>query len=105
MEGKLPDCIRMNLYKRGVQSADWIQRLIPVWEDLYKEIGEAIKDSEVLKYIDKEYVTIRYEEIEELTIDSDIYLVRMFLIIDIFYRYLLISRRGFKKPWLMEEKI
>ena len=104
MEGKLPDCIRMNLYKRGVQSADWIQRLIPIWEDIYKEIGEAIKDSEVLKYIDKDYVTSKYEEIEDLSIESDSYLIRMFLIIDIFYRYLLISRRGFKKSWLMEEK-
>lgn len=38
MEGILPDKLRLNTAVRGKQAADWIQRIIPEWEQISEEI-------------------------------------------------------------------
>jgi asparagine synthase (glutamine-hydrolysing) len=40
MVGLLPDKVRLNTTERGYQSADWAQRLQPLWPELKGEIGE-----------------------------------------------------------------
>ncbi|XEC96248.1 asparagine synthase-related protein [Paenibacillus tarimensis] len=44
-KGYLPDSVRMNQRVRGVQGADWVHRLIPVWNRFNDEIDELCKDS------------------------------------------------------------
>ncbi|MEQ8154196.1 MAG: asparagine synthase-related protein [Clostridiaceae bacterium] len=56
MKGILPDKIRLNIFTRGLQSADWIQRLEPVWKEKYMELQPFIDDKNVIKYIDKDKI-------------------------------------------------
>lgn len=51
MEGLLPENIRMNIKYRGVQGADCIQRLQPIWKNVYKEMEEAVNNENIEKYI------------------------------------------------------
>ncbi|WP_160689313.1 asparagine synthase-related protein [Clostridium sp. C2-6-12] len=51
MKGLIPEKIRMNMNKSGLQAADWIQRLIPIWEEIYVEIEKAVNEKDIEKYI------------------------------------------------------
>lgn len=51
MKGLIPESIRMNIESRGVQAADWIERLKPVWKESYKELEEAVNNKNIKKYI------------------------------------------------------
>ena len=52
MEGILPDKIRLNNSNRGLQSADWIQRLEADWKDIYKKLQGLLDNKELINYID-----------------------------------------------------
>ncbi|MBV7276197.1 asparagine synthase [Clostridiaceae bacterium UIB06] len=69
MKGILPDKIRLNSLLRGLQSADWIQRLQPEWRDIYNQLEYMLSDESIENYIDvdklkKELVSIG-EKLEE----------------------------------------
>ena len=49
MQGILPDKVRLNTSVRGKQSADFVQRLIPIWQDILQEAA-AICDSPLCHY-------------------------------------------------------
>lgn len=49
--GCLPDRIRLNQRIRGVQAADWMHRLIPVWPGVMDEIGELCREPIVASYM------------------------------------------------------
>jgi asparagine synthase (glutamine-hydrolysing) len=54
MEAILPEKIRLNYTRRGKQSADWVQRLVPHWRDIRSEGNKLIDDGELNRYIDDE---------------------------------------------------
>ena len=39
----LPDSIRLNQRSRGIQGADWVHRIIPYWNDIYRRIESVNK--------------------------------------------------------------
>lgn len=51
MNGLLPESIRMNVKTRGLQGADWIQRLKPAWNELCIEINNSLNDINMSKYL------------------------------------------------------
>ncbi|NSB16569.1 asparagine synthase-related protein [Clostridium beijerinckii] len=54
MKGILPDKIRFNFLTKGLQSADWLQRLQPRYNYICNELEAAIKDKKSNKYLDTE---------------------------------------------------
>lgn len=54
MEGMLPDKIRLNKSTKGLQSADWIQRLEVDWEKTYTRFKKMSNNTKLLSYIDKD---------------------------------------------------
>lgn len=56
MSGILPDKVRLNYDVRGTQNADWIQRLLPMWQEIQKEIEEMLKDESLKPYLDMDKV-------------------------------------------------
>jgi asparagine synthase (glutamine-hydrolysing) len=54
MKGILPDLLRLNNKVRGVQSADWIQRMAPHWQEIESEFNEALEERHIKKYINTE---------------------------------------------------
>jgi asparagine synthase (glutamine-hydrolysing) len=55
-DGYLPDSIRLNQSVRGVQGADWVHRMIPVWDSLIEEVRGFSKDETLLSFIDPEII-------------------------------------------------
>ncbi|MHC1681575.1 MAG: asparagine synthase-related protein [Clostridiaceae bacterium] len=91
MKGILPEEIRGNRSTRGLQSADWIQRLQPHRKEIYEELNEILDDFEIRRYIDcnklKEYLNQLKEEIDE----SYGSIIRMLLITLVFSRFIKIN--------------
>lgn len=52
MAGVLPDPIRTNIRVRGKQSADWVQRLAPVWGEIRQEVSTLLEHAEMEHYLD-----------------------------------------------------
>lgn len=90
MEGLLPDSIIKNYKYRGLQGADWVYRLQNNWDKTYIEIKDAIEDKIIEKYIDKEYLIKNIELIRKIDKKTDLNLIRMYLIVLILKRYLLV---------------
>ena len=51
MEGILPDKVRLNWRVRGKQSADWVQRIMPQWSRIRDELGEAVRNDAIRRYV------------------------------------------------------
>ncbi|OKP95540.1 asparagine synthase-related protein [Paenibacillus sp. P46E] len=51
MKGLLPDEVRLNRKRRGVQGADGIYRMLPKWEAFLQELREMIKDPRTSAYL------------------------------------------------------
>lgn len=52
--GYLPDKVRLNQYFRGVQGADWVQRMRADWEDLINEVTQMLSDKNITSYLNLE---------------------------------------------------
>ena len=92
MEGYLPEEIRTNWRKRGRQSADWVDRLKPDWNNIFKDTKEALNDEEVQRYIDVpkvERLMSKYKNLQDLNDDIIPNEVKLILIPLVFYRFLL----------------
>lgn len=51
MEGRLPDTVRLNRKRRGVQGADGITRMLPQWQLFLQELREMIQDPRASAYL------------------------------------------------------
>ncbi|MCL7746087.1 asparagine synthase-related protein [Halalkalibacter alkaliphilus] len=51
-KGVLPDTVRLNQSRRGIQGADVIHRMTPKWGDFISQLHEMIKDPQVSYYLD-----------------------------------------------------
>lgn len=92
MEGYLPEEIRTNWRKRGRQSADWVERLKPNWNNILKSIKEALNDEDVQRYVDVpkvERLMNKYKNLESLNDNIIQNEVKLILIPLVFYRFLL----------------
>lgn len=58
MQGILPDKVRLNTSERGKQSADFVQRLMPIWQDIVQEAA-SIRDCPLCRYY---FDTMKIEE-------------------------------------------
>jgi asparagine synthase (glutamine-hydrolysing) len=61
-EGYLPDQVRLNQRIRGVQGADWVHRMVPVWNDFLKEIKELTNDKQALNYLNGPVIIDAFEK-------------------------------------------
>lgn len=98
MEGYLPEEIRTNWRKRGRQSADWVDRLKPDWNNIFKAIKEALNDKDVQRYVDVpkvERLMDKYKNLQYLDDDIMPNEVKLILIPLVFYRFLLQYREMF----------
>lgn len=53
MEGRLPDMVRLNRKRRGVQGADGITRMLPQWQHFLAELREMIEDPRTSAYLNQ----------------------------------------------------
>ncbi|QAA34723.1 asparagine synthase-related protein [Clostridium manihotivorum] len=51
MEGILPDKVRLNKTAYGLQSADWLNRLQPKWNEVLKEFKKVAEDESLKPYL------------------------------------------------------
>lgn len=51
MEGILPDKVRLNTKVRGLQSADWLQRITPYWDKIKQDIISTLGNENIQAYI------------------------------------------------------
>ncbi|MDT9726094.1 asparagine synthetase B [Xylanibacillus composti] len=47
----LPDAVRLNQQKRGIQGADWVHRCLPHWPQIREELGRLCQDSAAAPYL------------------------------------------------------
>lgn len=52
MKGIMPDKVRLNVKYRGRQAADWVQRILPSWEETRAEISRIGDEALERKYLD-----------------------------------------------------
>lgn len=89
MAGIVPDKVLLNETIRGKQSADWLQRLSPVWQEVIAEIKAIGNQGAARHYLDVGRICRTIAKIDEptkVTPDSDS--VRMLLRAIIFCRFL-----------------
>ncbi|MDR6121877.1 asparagine synthase (glutamine-hydrolyzing) [Bacillus sp. SLBN-46] len=64
-KGFLPDKVRLNQHIRGVQGADWVHRMVPVWDTFISEIDQLCSNNEVLKYLNSQVIKSAYKKVKE----------------------------------------
>lgn len=65
MKGLIPESIRMNIDQRGVQASDWLDRIKPIWNKIYRDIDYSINSLEVKKYLDVEKLNLLLESLKD----------------------------------------
>jgi len=70
MEGILPNKVRLNTKVRGLQSADWLQRIAPDWDKIKQEIIDTVQNKRIQAYIDTEEV-IRVVQDNKALVDNE----------------------------------
>lgn len=87
MKDILPDKIRLNTSTRGLQSADWIQRLEPVWKDICNELECVLRDEEIRPYIDYDKLEKELIQLKDELDENKSHVIRMLLITLVFSRF------------------
>jgi asparagine synthase (glutamine-hydrolysing) len=96
-KGILPDRIRTNISTRGVQSADWIQRLTPDWNQIRSEMDEVLATKEIEKYVDMNKIKDLRENLDRNLDNKDVNTLRMVLITIIMSRFINDFNRNYTK--------
>ena len=94
MQGIVPDEILKVVFRRGLQSADWLHRLGKRWDTIYEEIKTACIWEGVSSYLDKEKLEnllSRNRKITEQTNELDI---RRLINIYVLSKYLMSNFNG-----------
>jgi asparagine synthase (glutamine-hydrolysing) len=63
--GILPDEVRLNQRIRGIQGADWIHRMKPIWNEYVDELKQMIKDKMALEYFNESMLKDAMEVVKE----------------------------------------
>lgn len=64
-KGYLPDKVRLNQTKYGLQAADWLHRMIPCWTDFVEEAEQLLNDRDVAQYINMESISNALQSAKE----------------------------------------
>lgn len=88
MKDILPDKIRLNTSTRGLQSADWIQRLEPMWQEICGELESILEDEEIRTYIDCNKIKEELINLKDGLDESKPNIIRMLIITVVFYRFI-----------------
>lgn len=88
LKGILPDKIRLNIFTRGYQSADWVQRLEENWEDTYEKLHRLTKDNNAVHYVDTEELIKNINELGETAAKSSKPALRKLIVVYIFSEFL-----------------
>jgi len=88
MKGILPDKVRCNHSKRGLQAADWILRLKPSWKEIFAEIEQALSNSSIRHYIDADKLMKELDAFREGPDEKNRRTLRTLLIILVFSRFI-----------------
>ncbi|WP_282173010.1 lasso peptide isopeptide bond-forming cyclase [Cytobacillus firmus] len=63
-ESYLPDEVRLNQRIRGVQGADWVQRMIPCWDEFTDEVRQLSTDKRVLEFLNGQVIRTSLLKVE-----------------------------------------
>jgi len=88
MKGIIPEKIRLNYTKKGVQAADWIQRLLPLWDDIRAQIIESLENDRVKKYVNTSDIISFLDENKELNLSINSIDLRQAIASYIFSKFL-----------------
>lgn len=91
MQGLIPDEILQDKIPRGLQSADWVERLKGNWHITIKEIEVMLDDKLCNYYLDLEKMkayTNKYKELKGEYSDEEKYELRTLLTAFVFYKYI-----------------
>lgn len=102
--GYLPDKVRLNQKVRGIQSADWVHRMLPSWKHFIQEIEQLVRDDMVSRYLNIGQIKTALSNIKDeprvnYAFSPDYKLLMRSLII---YRYLNSFKGGDKNEKRME---
>lgn len=106
MKDILPDKIRLNYSVRGLQAADWLQRLESEWLNIVNLVNKSLDDREINKYINSDEIRALINEIGRDIKDSGKGLeIRNILIVYVFIKFMHINnlRREERENERMEE--
>jgi len=79
MKNILPDKIRLNNTTRGVQSADWIQRLNSEWDNIKVEYIDAINKPQIQRWIDKDFALDLLKDLQQPLNDEAYFEMQMII--------------------------
>lgn len=87
----LPDPVRLNQRIRGVQGADWIHRMLPLWRSFTEEVEMICRDSAASTYLNVKQIkqslaAIGHSPKPELAFDPDARLLMQSLIVSRFLK-------------------
>lgn len=91
MDGLLPDKVRLNMKRRGVQSADRVQRISSRWNEIREMLEEDLNNEKANEYIDINKLKKGLDSIGSSINDEDWQVLRMEIISHIFLRFLKIN--------------
>lgn len=89
MEGRIQDSIRMNFTKKGLQAADWRERLsndLP--EKIYNDMKEVLNKDIIKYYVDEDKLFDDLKMIKGPVDNLDEQLLRMYFIVLVLSRYI-----------------
>lgn len=61
----LPEQVRMNLRVKGIQGADGVHRMTPMWPAFYHEAEQLMRDPAISEYVDMERLKLALSRIRE----------------------------------------
>jgi len=89
LKGIIPDKIRLNIKTRGVQGADWCQRIKPIWKVLEEEVNSIGNHNLEKKYLDIKKIKENYKSSLNMEfIRNDIPEIRLVIRSIIFSRFI-----------------
>lgn len=88
-KGILPDSIRLNYTHRGLQGADWIQRIIPVMGYVKDDLSKSLKSGILNYYVNRNVIMKTIENIGVLPKNKDIPGIRMLVVCYILNKFLI----------------
>lgn len=66
MHGIVPDVILKQVRKRGLQSADYVERVMRNWKHIAQDVTEKLSDQTLLLYLDKQQLETLVEELKQM---------------------------------------
>lgn len=94
MNGILPDMVRLNYNRKGVQAADWIQRILPFWDNTYLQIENILNDQKISKYFNLSTINELMTKNKNITVHSNALQLRQLIILYIFSKFIFMNEGG-----------